>query len=89
MTLGARTMCGPGVQIYCADHHRDAERRARGIERAMPVTIGEDVWIGGGAVILPGVAIGQGAIVGAGAVVTRNIAPGARVVGNPARSVTD
>ena len=51
----------------------------------MPVTIGEEVWIGGGAILLPGMTVGDGAVVGAGAVVTRNVAPGARVVGNPAR----
>lgn len=83
--IGARSMLGPGVHIYCADHHRDAAQRAAGIERALPVTIGEDVWIGGGAIVLPGVSIGDGAIVGAGAVVTRDVPAAARVMGNPAR----
>lgn len=80
-------MLGPGVQIYCADHHRNSELRRQGMERALPVSIGADVWIGGGAIVLPGVAVGHGAIVGAGAVVTRDVAPGARVVGNPARAL--
>ncbi|MCV0396346.1 MAG: sugar O-acetyltransferase [Rhizobiaceae bacterium] len=83
--IGAETMFGPGVHIYCADHHRDPELRTQGFERALPVTIGARVWIGGGAIILPGVTIGNGAIVGAGAVVTRDVAAGTSVVGNPAK----
>lgn len=85
--IGARTMIGPKAQIYCADHHRDPVLRGQLIERALPVTIGQDVWIGGGAIVLPGVTIGDGAIVGAGTVVTKDVAPGARVVGNPAREI--
>lgn len=83
--IGHRCMLGPGVQIYCADHHRDVTLRRDGIERALPVTLADDVWIGGGAILLPGVTIGAEAIVGAGAVVTRDVPAGARVVGNPAR----
>ncbi len=82
--IGARSMLGPGVHIYCADHHPDATRRGLGIERALPVTLGEDVWIGGGAILLPGVQIGDGAIVGAGAVVRGAVAAGTRVAGVPA-----
>ena len=78
-------MIGPHVQIYCAEHHKDAEKRAAGLEIARPVTIGEDVWIGGGAIILGGVTIGDRAIVGAGAVVTRDVPADLTVVGNPAR----
>ncbi|MDR9804407.1 sugar O-acetyltransferase [Rhizobium hidalgonense] len=85
VTIGDRSMFGPGVQIYCAEHHKDAALRSRGIEIARPVTIGKDVWIGGGAIILGGVTIGDGAIVGAGAVVTKDVPAGATVVGNPAR----
>ena len=70
-----------------ADHARGLDERRRGLERALPVTIGEEVWIGGGAILLPGVTVGDGAIVGAGAVVTRDVAPDARVVGNPARPI--
>lgn len=83
--VGAGSMFGPGVHIYCADHHHDAEKRKTGLERALPVTIGANVWIGGGAKILPGVVVGDDAIIGAGAVVTKDVAAGARVVGNPAR----
>ncbi len=85
--IGSRTMLGPSVHIYCADHAHSPEERRLGLERALPVTIGQDVWIGGGAILLPGISVGDGAIVGAGAVVTRSVAPGARVVGNPARPI--
>ncbi|MEM1374196.1 MAG: sugar O-acetyltransferase [Pseudomonadota bacterium] len=83
--IGDRTQIGPMSQILAADHPRDAESRAAFLELGAPITIGRDVWIGGGALILPGVTIGDDAIVGAGAVVTRDIAPGQTVAGNPAR----
>lgn len=87
IAIGDRTQIGPAVQIYAADHPRDADARRRGLERGRPVHIGSDVWIGGGAIILPGVSIGEGAVIGAGSVVTRNVGPGTTVVGNPARVV--
>ena len=83
--MGARTQIGPGVQLQTADHPREAARRATGEESGRPIRIGADCWIGGGALVLPGVSIGDGAIVGAGAVVTRDVAAGATVAGNPAR----
>ena len=61
------------MQIYAADHPRDAETRRAGLEFGRPVRIGSDVWIGGGAIILPGVTIGDGAVIGAGSVVTRDV----------------
>jgi maltose O-acetyltransferase len=85
--IGNRTLLGPNVQIYCAEHHKDAAKRAAGLEIARPVHIGDDAWIGGGAIILGGVRIGDRAIVGAGAVVTRDVAAGTTVVGNPARPI--
>lgn len=85
--IGARSMLGPRVQIYCANHHNDAERRAAGLEIALPVNIGSRVWIGGGAILLPGISVGDDAIIGAGSVVTHNVEPGATVVGNPARPI--
>jgi maltose O-acetyltransferase len=85
VSIGADTRIGPAVQIYTADHPRDAEERRTGIESGRPVTIGSNVWIGGGAIILPGVRIGDNAIVGAGSVVTRDVPEGATVAGNPAR----
>jgi len=86
VTIGDRTQIGPGVQILTADHPRDSARRRAGLEFGRPIVIGADVWIGGGAIVLPGVSIGDEVIVGAGAVVTRDVPAGATVVGNPARA---
>lgn len=83
--IGAKTQIGPAVQIYAADHPREAEARRDGLEFGRPVRIGANVWIGGGSLILPGITIGDDAIVGAGSVVTRDVAAGATVIGNPAR----
>lgn len=88
IAIGDRTQIGPAVQIYTADHPRDAGSRRAGLESGRPVTIGSDVWIGGGAVILPGISIGDGAIVGAGSVVTHDVRAGCTVAGNPARELT-
>ena len=85
VSIGDRTQIGPAVQIYAADHPRDAATRRAGLEFGRPVKIGCDVWIGGGAIILPGVTIGDGAVIGAGSVVTRDVAAGMTVMGNPAR----
>jgi maltose O-acetyltransferase len=85
ITIGNRTQIGPAVQIYAADHPRDHATRRAHLENGRPVHIGANVWIGGGAIILPGVTIGDDAIVGAGSIVTRDIPAGATVVGNPAR----
>ena len=76
---------GPAVQIYAADHPRDPVQRRGGLEFGRPVRIGRNAWIGGGAIILPGVNIGDDALVGAGSVVTRDVPTGATVFGNPAR----
>jgi maltose O-acetyltransferase len=85
VTIGAGTQIGPAVQIYTADHPRDAALRKTGVEFGRPVSIGRNAWIGGGAILLPGTTIGDDAIVGAGSVVTRDVAAGAMVHGNPAR----
>ncbi|MCE2563726.1 sugar O-acetyltransferase [Komagataeibacter sp. FNDCF1] len=83
--IGDGTQIGPGVQILAADHPRDPELRKKMLESGHPVTIGRNVWIGGGAIILPGITVGDDAIIGAGSVVTHDVATGARVAGNPAR----
>ncbi len=85
VTVGDRTQIGPGVQILAADHPRDPAVRARGLEFGRPVRIGCNVWIGAGAIILPGVSIGDDALIGAGSVVTRDVPAGAIAFGNPAR----
>lgn len=85
IVIGEGTAIGPAVQILAADHPRDPQLRRQLVRFGRPVTIGANVWIGGGAIILPGVTIGDDAIVGAGSIVTRDVAAGATVVGNPAR----
>ncbi|GAA0592618.1 sugar O-acetyltransferase [Caenispirillum bisanense] len=87
ITIGDGTQIGPQVQIYAADHPRDPDQRRQGLELGQPVTIGRNVWIGGLAILLPGVTVGDGAIVGAGSVVTRDVPAGTTVAGNPARVI--
>ena len=83
VTLGNNVFCAPGVQIYTATHPLDAIAR-RTKENAKPITIGDDCWIGGGAIICPGVTIGNRCVIGAGAVVTKDIPDDSLAVGNPA-----
>lgn len=85
VVIGEGTQIGPAVQIYAAGHPRDPAARRAGLELGRPVRIGRNVWIGGGAILLPGVTIGDDAIIGAGSVVTRDVPAGVTVVGNPAR----
>jgi len=88
VTIADGAQIGPAVQIYAADHPRDPAQRRDGLEFGRPVRIGRDAWIGGGAIILPGVVIGDDAVIGAGSVVTRDVPAGAIVFGNPARVKT-
>jgi maltose O-acetyltransferase len=85
VTIGERSQIGPGVQILAADHPRDAATRAAGLELGRPVRIGRNVWIGAGAIVLPGVTVGDDALIGAGSIVTRDVPAGATAYGNPAR----
>ncbi|AKD05312.1 maltose acetyltransferase [Pontibacter korlensis] len=87
VTIGSRTLFGPNVQIYTATHPMDHKERASGLEFAKPITIGEDVWVGGSAVICPGVSIGDRAVIGAGSVVTKDIPSGVFAAGNPCRVI--
>jgi maltose O-acetyltransferase len=82
--IGAFTLFGPAVQIYTATHPLDAVAR-RKLESGRPITIGADCWIGGGAIILPGVTIGDRAVIGAGSVVTRDVPADVMAAGNPCR----
>jgi maltose O-acetyltransferase len=85
--IGSRTLFGPNVQIYTATHPMDYQLRATGLENAKPVSIGEDVWIGGSAVICPGVNIGDRTVIGAGSVVTKDIPSDVFAAGNPCRVI--
>jgi maltose O-acetyltransferase len=86
VTIGDFTLFGPAVQIYAATHPMDAQAR-RKRESGKPVEIGADVWVGGGAIILPGVKIGSRAVIGAGSVVTRDVPEDVFAAGNPCRVV--
>jgi maltose O-acetyltransferase len=85
--IGSRTMFGPNVQIYTATHPLNHQERASGREFAKPITIGEDVWVGGSAVICPGVTIGDRSVIGAGSVVTKDIPSDVFAAGNPCRVI--
>lgn len=86
VTIGDNVFLGPGVQIYAATHPLDAVER-RSTEFAKPVSIGDDVWIGGGAIVLPGVSVGSRVVIAAGAVVTKDVDDDVMVAGVPARVV--
>src|SRR3984957_8133074 len=86
--IGDFTLFGPAVQIYTATHPMNAEMR-RKQEFAKPVEIGSDVWVGGGAIICPGVKIGSKSVIGAGSVVTRNIPDAVFAAGNPCRVIRE
>lgn len=85
--IGSRTMFGPNVQIYTATHPINYKERSSGLEYAKPITIGEDCWIGGSAVICPGVTIGHRTIIGAGSVVTKDIPSDVFAAGNPCKVI--
>src|SRR5436190_24178367 len=86
ITIGSFVLFGPGVHIYTATHPLEAKARRTHVTSA-PVVIGDDCWIGGNSVILPGVTIGSGSVVGASSVVTNDVPPGVLVAGNPARII--
>jgi maltose O-acetyltransferase len=85
VTIGDRVQIASAVQILAADHPLDVATRAAGLENGRPITIEDDAWIGGGAILCPGVTVGRGSVIGAGSVVTRDIPPGVVAVGNPCR----
>lgn len=87
VSFGDNVFIGPNVSIYTACHPLDPQRRNTFAEWAEPVTIGNNVWIGGSATLLPGVTVGDNAVIGAGAVVTRDVPPNTVVGGNPAKPI--
>ena len=87
VTIGDNAFLGPNVSIYTACHPLEPERRNQFIEWAEPVTIGNNVWIGGAATILPGVTLGDNVVVGAGSVVTKSFPSNVVIGGNPAKII--
>lgn len=87
VTIGDRVMFGPNVSIYAATHETDVQSRRDNIEYAKPVVVGDDCWVGGNVVILPGVTIGKGCTIAAGAVVSKDIPDWSVAMGQPARVV--
>lgn len=85
--IGENVMCAPYVQIYTAYHPTNAKVRLSGQELAAPISIGNNVWIGGGAIICPGVSIGDNTTIGAGSVVVKDIPANVVAVGNPCRVI--
>ncbi|OHV45555.1 sugar O-acetyltransferase [Pseudofrankia sp. BMG5.36] len=87
ISLGADVQIGPGVQLLTPTHPLDPALRRTGREAGEPIMIGDDVWLGGGVIVCPGVPIGENSVVGAGAVVTRDLPANVLAVGNPARVI--
>ena len=87
ITIGDDVQIGPNVQLLTPTHPTDADLRRAKWEAAEPITIGDNAWLGGGAIVLPGVTVGEDTVVGAGAVVTRDLPAGVVAVGSPARVV--
>lgn len=87
VTIGDNVFIAPNVGIYTAGHPLDVKRRNAGLEYAYPVTIGDNVWIGAGVSILPGVTIGDNSVIGAGSVVTCDVPPDVVAAGNPCRII--
>jgi len=87
ITIGEDCQIGPNVQLLTPTHPLEPQPRRDKLEAARPITIGDNVWLGGGAIVLPGVTIGDDAVIGAGAVVTKDVPANVVAVGNPARPV--
>ena len=85
ITIGQDVQIGPNVQLLTPTHPLEADLRRAKYEAGKPIVISDNVWLGGGAIVLPGVTIGENSVIGAGAVVTRDVPPNVLAVGNPAR----
>ncbi|MFE9975599.1 sugar O-acetyltransferase [Streptomyces hirsutus] len=89
IVIGEDCQIGPSVQLLTPTHPVEPQPRRDKLEAAQPITIGDNVWIGGGAIVLAGVTIGDNSVIGAGAVVTKDVPANVVAVGNPARPVRD
>lgn len=89
VAIGDNVLFGPAVQVYTASHPVPAEERRRGLEFGRPIIIGNDVWLGGGAIVSPGVTIGDRSVIGAGSVVVKDIPAGVFAAGNPCRVIRE
>ena len=89
ITIGDNFQCAPNVQLYTAYHPLNAVERDRGPELALPITIGNSVWLGGGVIVCPGVTIGTNTTIGAGSVVTKDIPANVFAAGNPCRVIRE
>ncbi|GGV90519.1 sugar O-acetyltransferase [Streptomyces massasporeus] len=89
ITIGEDCQIGPNVQLLTPTHPVEPEPRRDKLEAARPIVVGDNVWLGGGVIVCPGVTIGDNAVVGAGAVVTKDVPANVVAVGNPARPVRD
>lgn len=89
ITFGNNVFIAPNCGFYTAGHALDVEQRNQGLEVALPITVGNNVWIGGGVSVLPGVSIGDDTIIGAGSVVTKDIPSGVIAAGNPCRVIRE
>ncbi|MFF4235579.1 sugar O-acetyltransferase [Actinomadura geliboluensis] len=87
ITIGSDVQIGPNVQLLTPTHPLAPERRRAKLEAAEPIVIEDNVWLGGGTIVLPGVTIGENSVIGAGAVVTKDVPANVVAVGNPARVI--
>ena len=87
VTIGDHVQIGPNVQFLTPTHPLEPEARKSGLEAAEPITVGDNAWLGGGVILLPGISIGADTVVGAGSVVTKSLPAGVLAVGNPARVI--
>ena len=89
VTFGDNVFIAPNCGFYTVNHPLDTETRNKGLEYALPITVGDNVWIGGGCSILPGVTIGDNAVIGAGSVVVKDIPANVLAVGNPCKVIKE
>jgi acetyltransferase-like isoleucine patch superfamily enzyme len=89
IAIGAHVFIGPNFGAYTAQHPLVARERNTGLERALPITIGDDCWIGANVCVLPGVTIGAGCVIGAGSLVTKDVPAGWLAMGSPCRPVRE